>query len=101
MIDAFEEQIRLFKENPPKQGELDRAVKQAKALFAYGSESITNQAFWLGYAEMFDTYEWADTYLERLSKVTIEDLLRVADEYLQPSKRVLGIYQPENMGGAA
>ena len=38
--------------------EIARAIKQARALFAYGSENITNQAFWLGYAEMFASYDW-------------------------------------------
>ena len=36
-----------------------------RALFAYGSENITNQAFWLGYAEMFADYEWFINYVEQ------------------------------------
>ncbi len=36
----------------------------------YGSENITNQAFWLGYAEMFASYDWFSQYVERLAKNT-------------------------------
>jgi zinc protease len=75
--------------------EIQRAIKQARAMFAYGSENITNQAFWLGYAEMFATYDWFLTYLERLAAVTPEDVRRVAAEYFHPSLRVVGIYRPD------
>jgi zinc protease len=61
-------------------------------MFAYGSESITNQAFWLGFSEMFSTYDWFVTYLDRLAAVTPEDVQRVAQTYLRPQQRVLGVY---------
>jgi zinc protease len=73
---------------------LARAVKQARALFAYGSESITNQAFWLGFSEMFASFEWFNQYLDNLASVTPEDVQRVAQQYLNPNKRVLGTYLP-------
>ncbi len=63
----------LLNELPPAE-DLARAVKQARALFAYGSESITNQAFWLGYSEMFASYGWFTGYLDRLAAVTPEDV---------------------------
>ncbi len=44
--------------------EIERAIKQTKALFVYSAENITNQAFWLGYAEIFATYDWFLSYLE-------------------------------------
>jgi len=74
--------------------EIERAVKQARAVFSYRNESITNQAFWLGYAEMFATYHWYETYLDQLAKVTPSDVRRVARQYIQPAKRLTGIYLP-------
>ncbi|MBK8421707.1 hypothetical protein [Candidatus Villigracilis saccharophilus] len=70
--------------------EIKRAVKQARAVFAYGSENITNQAFWMGYVEMFSSYEWFTSYLDKLAKVTPLDVQRVAQKYLQPKSRVIG-----------
>jgi predicted Zn-dependent peptidase len=43
---------------------------------------------------MFATYEWFQTYLDKLSKVTAKDIQRVANEYFQPRSRVVGIYVP-------
>jgi zinc protease len=82
----------------PAAGDLARAVKQARALFAYGSESITNQAFWLGFAEIFDDYDWFLNYLDKLAEVTPEDVRRIARDYLRPQNRVLGVYVPTANG---
>ena len=80
------------------QVELSRAMKQARALFAYGSESITNQGFWMGFAEMFDSYDWFLTYLDNLARITPEEVQRVARTYLHPRNRVLGVYLPSGDG---
>jgi zinc protease len=98
VIAALDEEIGRLQGNPPPTEELERAVKQARALFAYGSESITNQGFWMGFSEMFADYTWFDNYLEKLAAVTPEDVQRAAQTYLRPQKRVLGIYRPEGNG---
>jgi predicted Zn-dependent peptidase len=48
----------------------------------------------MGYAEMFANYEWFETYLEKLAKVTVKDVQRVANEYFKPQRRVVGTYIP-------
>ncbi len=93
-----EEVLRLQDEGPQPQ-ELERARKQAQALFAYGSESITNQAYWLGYSTMFADYDWFRTFLERLQRVTVADVQRVAQTYLRPQHRVVGLYLPTGGNG--
>ena len=82
-----------------KNDEIKRAVKQARAVFAYGSENITHQAFWMGYTAMFSTYEWFTTYLNNLAKVTPKDVQRVARKYFQTSNRIIGTYVPKGKGG--
>ncbi len=94
LLDALDDEIKRLQEEPPPLEELARAVKQARALHAYGGERITNQAFWLGFAEMFDTYRWYATFVERLSQVTPADVQRVAQTYLRPQNRVVGLYLP-------
>jgi zinc protease len=93
---ALDREIRRVREEKVSKEEITRAMKQARALFAYGSENISNQGFWLGYSEMFATYDWFQTYLDKLSKVTVKDIQRVANEYLQPQSRVVGTYVPQN-----
>jgi zinc protease len=95
VIAAVDAEIRKLQDAPPPADELKRAVKQARAVFVYGNENITSQAFWMGYAEMFASYEWYTTYLDNLAKVTPQDVQRVARQYFQPSSRVIGIYQPK------
>lgn len=98
VLAALDAEIRKVQDEPVPQTEIRRAIKQARANFAYGTENITNQAFWLGYAEMFATYDWFENYLDALAKVTARDVRRVAREYLQPKRRVVGIYVPSGKG---
>jgi len=94
VIQATDEEINRLQIEPPPVEEVVRAVKQARALFAYGSESISNQAFWLGFSEMFASYDWFTTYLDKLAAVSPQDVQRVAQTYLRPQNRVLGEYLP-------
>ena len=93
-ITAMEAEIKQLQDAPPPVEQLERALKQARAIFAYGSESISNQAFWLGFAEMFATVDWFTTYLERLAAVTPADVQRLAQTCLRPQNRTLGVYLP-------
>jgi zinc protease len=101
LLAALDNEIRRIQDSLVSQAEITRAIKQARALFAYGSENITNQAFWLGHAEMFAGYEWFLTYLERLAQVTPADVQKAAQGYLRPQNRLVGIYHPSNSREAA
>jgi zinc protease len=93
-LSALDEEIKRIQDEQVSADEILRAIKQARAIFAYGSENITNQAFWMGYAEIFADYNWFLTYLDTLSTVTPADVQRVAGQYLQPRSRVVGTYIP-------
>jgi zinc protease len=95
-ITAMDDEIKRLQDAPPPAEELDRALKQARAIFAYGSESISNVAFWMGFSEMFDRVEWFATYLDRLAAVTPLDVQRIAQSCLRPQNRTLGVYLPES-----
>jgi zinc protease len=93
-IAAMEAEIKKLQDSPPLIEELERAMKQARAIFAYGSESISNQAYWMGVAEMFATIDWFTAYLDQLAAVTPEDVQRLAQTCLRPQNRTLGVYLP-------
>lgn len=95
VLTAVDREIEKLLSMPVSHEEIDRAIKQARALFAYSSENISNQAFWLGYTEMFDGYDWFENYVDHLSKVTPEKALETARTYLDPDNRVVGFYTPE------
>jgi zinc protease len=90
----METEIKRLQDEPPPIKELERAMKQARAIFAYGSESISNQAFWLGFSEMFASIDWFNGYLERLAAVTPADVQRLAQTCLRLQNRTLGVYLP-------
>jgi zinc protease len=94
VLDSLDGEIKRVQDTLVTPDEINRAVKQARALFAYGSENITNQGFWLGYAEMFASYDWFINYVTQLGKVTPLDVQRVAQEYLRPGNRLVGVYLP-------
>jgi zinc protease len=94
---ALDAEIERALAEPISQDELDTAVKQARAQFAYSSESVTNQGFWLGYASIFADTDWFEQFLNRLAAVTVEDVHRVANLYLPRRNRTVGRYVPQGL----
>ena len=62
VVSAINDEIKRAQDEIPSLEALERAVKQARALFAYGSESITNQGFWLGFTEMIGSSNISTTW---------------------------------------
>lgn len=98
-LTALNGEIARIQDTPPSEEEVARAIKQSRAMFAYGAENITNQAFWLGYAEMFARYDWFTSYLEKLAEVTPADVQRAAQTWFRAKNRVVGTYLPVSGGG--
>ena len=99
ILKVIDDEIKRIQDQPPPEEEVKRAVKQARALFAYGSESITNQAFWLGFSEMFADYSWFENCLENLGKITPDQVQRISQIYFKPQQRIVGLYLPTGEGG--
>ena len=97
-LSVLDDEIKRVQDEVISEDEVRRAIKQARALFAYGSENISNQAFWMGYSEMFADYSWFESYLDNLAAVTPASVQRVAQEYLRPQSRVVGTYFPKVNG---
>jgi len=94
------EMARILAE-PISPAELHTAIKQAKAQFAYSSESVTNQGFWLGLSSIVAEAGWSDSFIDRLASVTVEDVRRVAETILPPRNRTVGRYVPQDLNAAA
>jgi zinc protease len=86
-------ELEQVKSESVTQAELDKAIKQTKAQFAFGSESVTSQAFWMGFCEIFADYSWFTSYLTHLGAVTIDDVRRVAEKYLTRDNVTVGHYR--------
>ncbi len=91
---ALDAEIERAQQERVTDAALAKAIKQARAFFAYDTESATRQACWLGITEIFGTYEWFEKHLERLAAVTPEDVQRVAQKYLVKANRTVGHFIP-------
>jgi zinc protease len=83
---------------PLGEAELQKAIKQTRAQFAYSSESVTDQGYWLGFSEVVAGpvgMQWFESFIDELAKVTVDDVQRVARTYLLPSHRNVGWYVPQ------
>jgi zinc protease len=87
------EMERVLRE-PISEDELKTAIKQARAQFAYSSESVTDQGFWLGFSAIVADTDWFGSFLDNLAAVTVEDVHRVANTYLPRRNRTMGHYVP-------
>jgi zinc protease len=87
-------EIQRVIDEPVSQAELHKAIKQTRAQFAYSSESVTDQGYWLGFSEIVADVSWFENYLDRLAAVTVEDVQRVAQTYFKSSLRNVGWYVP-------
>jgi zinc protease len=98
---ALDVEIERVQNDRVTGAELAKALKQARALFAFGAESVTNQGYWLGATEIYDNYQWFDNYLDRLASVTTDDVQRVAQQYLARTNRTVGHFIPTQAPAAA
>jgi zinc protease len=80
--------------------ELKIAKTQLQAQLLLASRDINSQAELLGTGETTaGDYQFTDKYLVNIAKVTIADVQRVANLYLQPKRRVVGFFEPDNAQG--
>jgi zinc protease len=91
---ALSRELEVLATDSITTSELEKAIKQSRAEFAYATEQASNQAYWLGLTEVLGSHTWFERYIERLSAVTVDDVQRVAETYLTRSNRTVGWYVP-------
>ncbi len=95
--EALNREMDRILAEPISEQELQTAIKQSKAQFAYSSESVTNQGYWLGYASIVSDIAWFEGFLDSLAAVTVDDVTRVAKSYLERRNRTVGRYIPQGL----
>lgn len=92
VVQRMLDELDRLRDEPVGEEELARAIKGTRAMFAYQSENVSNQAMGLGFASLVTDLHWLDTYQERLAAVTPDDIQRVARRLFRPENRVIGWY---------
>lgn len=98
---ALSTEVERIQQDLVPQDELDRAKKQVRAQFVYGMESAMNQAVLLGSTAMTQGVEHFDHAVEEFEAVSASDVQRVAQAYLQPQRRTVGWFLPEEKAAAS
>jgi zinc protease len=93
---SLDTEIEKLKTEPVADQELQKAKNQIEAGFIMGQDSNFYQAMQIGSAEAVGAgYEYQETYVENIKKVTKEDLMRVAKTYLIRDHRTVGALIPQ------
>ncbi len=74
---------------PPAKNELERALSQVKAQYAYALDGVTRQGFLIGIFELVTSFETIDALVQKLSSVTPEQTSEAARKYLSPENRTV------------
>jgi zinc protease len=87
-------EIEVVRRDGVSAAEVEKARRQLHARLVFESDSVTNIAHQLGY---FSTIGDVGMYYgmpDAIARVTVDDVVRVADERLRPSMRTVGWFQP-------
>ncbi len=77
------------------EAELNRAKAQLKAELILDNRDVTSQAFQLGANHTTaGDYRFTDQYLAAVAQVSNQEVQRVAQTYLTPQQRTVGLFQP-------
>lgn len=88
-------EIDKLQTQPITKEELERAKTSMRASYILGNRDVSSQASQIGYNQtVTKDYRYSDRYLSAVEKVTIADVKRVAKQYLQRDRRVVGYFEP-------
>ncbi|MGD8237393.1 MAG: pitrilysin family protein [Armatimonadota bacterium] len=97
---ALLEQVERARTTLPTPEELERVKNQVEAAYTFEKDSVTAQANSLGGHQILHSYEYVSTYVDRIRRVTGEDVQRVAREYFTEDNCTVGIFEPIAPAGA-
>ncbi len=90
------DEIELIKQKGVTEEELEKAKNQIEADFIYGLDSNFYRAMNIGTLEAIGIgYQYLNTYVDNIRKVTLEDVKKVANEFLTRDNLTIGYLIPE------
>ena len=88
--DSVYNELSEISKNGVTAHELDRAQHQIEAHFILSRERTLDQTILLGQIEALHSLEYIDSYLQRISTVTTEEIVDVCNRYLNEDNRTVG-----------
>jgi zinc protease len=88
----YTEEIERLARTALDESELEKVLNQLSAARVFGQESVLNRALALGRSMLYhNDPQWESHYLERVARVTAEDVMAVVQRDLQGHKVVLEV----------
>ena len=94
MEKALEQELDRLRRDPVPAPELEKVKNLIAASFLTAQDSLFFQAMLLAQFEIASSWRAVDDYLPSIQKVTPEDIQRVANQYLTPDRRTVGVLTP-------
>jgi predicted Zn-dependent peptidase len=94
VIELIREQMRRIRSEPPAASELEDAKSYIEGRAVLGLQTSIAFAQYLADREAIGVEPPLDEYLRRVSSVTVEDVERVANAYLDPDAATLVLLRP-------
>ena len=95
---AILSEIENIKKYPISKDELKKAKNIIKRETLYSRESVSNIANELGYITLLtDNPSYYDSYIKSIEKVTVKDVINVANKYLQKERASFSYILPKGM----
>jgi zinc protease len=85
--EAILDRIAELRKEHLSEGEMIRAQRSLLGHHAFDVETFAGRATNLGFYESIDSHKFAANYVQKVGEVTAEDVLRVAQTYLDPEPR--------------
>jgi zinc protease len=95
------EQLRAIRDGELGDLEIERAKRIYESQWVRRFEDMEGQANHLAEWEALGDWRMGDRYFERLMTTTRDDIVNVANRYLDPNNAGVAIYRPENSSAVA
>jgi zinc protease len=90
------QEIEKLKKDPVTEEELNKAKNIISADFIFDAETAENLAWKVGYIHTVASYQYLDTYLDRISSVTEADIQKVSQKFFSAENMTVGWSVPRN-----
>ncbi|MFQ5876411.1 MAG: M16 family metallopeptidase [Acidobacteriota bacterium] len=98
-VEAIQVEVERLRSHPPSVAEIEKARAAIEFRYHLGRSEVLGYSSVLAFYESLGGYALAEEAVERLSKVTAEDVQRVAGRYLKLANSTLLQYLPEEEAG--
>lgn len=100
VVEIIDEEIERLAETGPTTGEMEKATARSERSFFEGLDSADGKAEKLGFFHTaLDDFQKLFERVERLEKVTPDDIVRVVETYFRHGARSLVVAEPATEGG--